>query len=94
MTSLSLIHLVRQPSPEASNPPLLLLLHGVGSTEATAWSHSGAATSGPNAGPPGSASAILRSSPAMWSEASSTSPRRSRQVADTAERSCRKPSFG
>lgn len=33
MTSLSLIHLVRQPSPEASNPPLLLLLHGVGSNE-------------------------------------------------------------
>ena len=33
MTSLPLIHLVRQPSTGTSNPPLLLLLHGVGSNE-------------------------------------------------------------
>ncbi len=30
---LSLIHLVRQPLVEKSTPPLLLLLHGVGSNE-------------------------------------------------------------
>lgn len=33
MATLPLIHLVRQPSSEVSNPPLLLLLHGVGSNE-------------------------------------------------------------
>ncbi len=30
---LPLVHLVRQPLPDESNPPLLLLLHGVGSNE-------------------------------------------------------------
>jgi phospholipase/carboxylesterase len=33
MKTLSLVHLVSQPKVEASNPPLLLLLHGVGSNE-------------------------------------------------------------
>ncbi|HEX9131371.1 MAG TPA: PHB depolymerase family esterase [Ktedonobacteraceae bacterium] len=33
MKTLSLVHLVRQPKVEASTPPLLLLLHGVGSNE-------------------------------------------------------------
>ena len=33
MTTLPLIHLVRQPLSQASHPPLLLLLHGVGSNE-------------------------------------------------------------
>ena len=33
MNTLSLVHLVRQPKVEASTPPLLLLLHGVGSNE-------------------------------------------------------------
>jgi phospholipase/carboxylesterase len=33
MKTLSLIHLVSQPKVEASTPPLLLLLHGVGSNE-------------------------------------------------------------
>jgi len=33
MVQLPLIHLVRQPLPQGSNPPLLLLLHGVGSNE-------------------------------------------------------------
>src|SRR5215470_2512860 len=33
MQALSLVHLVRQPSVETSVPPLLLLLHGVGSNE-------------------------------------------------------------
>lgn len=33
MKSLSLVHLVRQPLVEESEPPLLLLLHGVGSNE-------------------------------------------------------------
>ncbi len=33
MTQLPLVHLVRQPLPQESNPPLLLLLHGVGSNE-------------------------------------------------------------
>ncbi|EUA57823.1 hypothetical protein I550_0955 [Mycobacterium intracellulare 1956] len=50
---------------------------------------------GRHRGPPrATPEAILRSSPAMWSDASSTSPRRSRHVAETAERSCRKLSFG
>jgi len=33
MKTLSLVHLVSQPKVEASSPPLLLLLHGVGSNE-------------------------------------------------------------
>jgi phospholipase/carboxylesterase len=33
LDNLPLVHLVRQPLPEADNPPLLLLLHGVGSNE-------------------------------------------------------------
>ena len=33
MKALSLVHLVRQPLVETSTPPLLLLLHGVGSNE-------------------------------------------------------------
>ena len=33
MAQLPLVHLVRQPLPDESNPPLLLLLHGVGSNE-------------------------------------------------------------
>ena len=33
MKTLSLVHLVSQPKVEASTPPLLLLLHGVGSNE-------------------------------------------------------------
>lgn len=33
MNTLSLVHLVSQPKVEASTPPLLLLLHGVGSNE-------------------------------------------------------------
>lgn len=33
MKTLSLVHLVRQPKFEAGTPPLLLLLHGVGSNE-------------------------------------------------------------
>lgn len=33
MTQLPLVHLVREPLPEEHNPPLLLLLHGVGSNE-------------------------------------------------------------
>ncbi len=33
MKTLSLVHLVRQPIVEADTPPLLLLLHGVGSNE-------------------------------------------------------------
>jgi phospholipase/carboxylesterase len=33
MKTLSLVHLVRQPKVEASAPPLLLLLHGIGSNE-------------------------------------------------------------
>jgi phospholipase/carboxylesterase len=33
MKTLSLVHLVRQPLVEADTPPLLLLLHGVGSNE-------------------------------------------------------------
>ncbi|HEV2582865.1 MAG TPA: alpha/beta fold hydrolase, partial [Ktedonobacteraceae bacterium] len=33
MDNLPLVNLVRQPLPEASNAPLLLLLHGVGSNE-------------------------------------------------------------
>ncbi len=31
--TLSLVHLVREPRPKSANPPLLLLLHGVGSHE-------------------------------------------------------------
>ena len=33
MNTLPLVHLVRQPIIEAGTPPLLLLLHGVGSNE-------------------------------------------------------------
>ncbi len=33
MKTLSLVHLVRQPKIEAGTPPLLLLLHGIGSNE-------------------------------------------------------------
>ncbi len=33
MQPLSLVHLVREPIVEVRNPPLLLLLHGVGSNE-------------------------------------------------------------
>ena len=33
MKSSSLVHLVRQPLIEAKAPPLLLLLHGIGSNE-------------------------------------------------------------
>ncbi len=33
MNTLSLVHLVRQPKNEAGTPPLLLLLHGIGSNE-------------------------------------------------------------
>jgi len=33
MKTLSLVHMVRQPKVEAGTPPLLLLLHGVGSNE-------------------------------------------------------------
>lgn len=33
MKTLSLVHLVRQPMNEADTPPLLLLLHGIGSNE-------------------------------------------------------------
>jgi phospholipase/carboxylesterase len=32
-TSLSLVHLVRRPTPVAGAPPLLILLHGIGSNE-------------------------------------------------------------
>ncbi len=33
MKTLSLVHLVRQPKKEAGTPPLLMLLHGIGSNE-------------------------------------------------------------
>src|SRR5215471_19838142 len=33
MKTLPLVHLVRQPAVEADTPPLLLLLHGIGSNE-------------------------------------------------------------
>jgi phospholipase/carboxylesterase len=33
MATLPLVHLVRLPSPQTGNPPLLILLHGVGSNE-------------------------------------------------------------
>ena len=74
----------RPTEPAALN---VLVLQHIGNGVA----HNAGCTGGP---PPSSPEAIDRSSPAIRSEASSTSPRRLRQVSVTAASSCRKFGFG